>query len=387
MRTQYCREHIDKTAEECGLSEDAVIEVKKAADFCEAFPEISDLTTAALRPLIREKDTKVRDKAILSVKKSLESKKNPINGKFSEQRITEKEVRAMVFRAMDEVKEEEIERIERERAEREIAIVQEEPIVEEPTEASVVGIDTIVIQKPLIPTIPEPIVNGTSKFNQTNDNIEWARWSWNPVTGCKHDCKYCYARDIATRFFKEGFTPTFRPERLSAPKNTIVPNTEDIGLHNVFVCSMADLFGAWVPQEWIDAVLKSVRENPQWTFLFLTKNPSRLVGINFPKNSWVGTTVDIQKRVAPAEEAFKKIKAPVKFLSCEPLLEKLTFKDMSMFDWIIIGGRSGSSGMPEGQPEWGWVEILIEKARRSGLSIYFKPNLMVRPKEYPKVKQ
>ena len=25
-------------------------------------------------------------------------------------------------------------------------------------------------------------------FNQTNDNIEWAAWSWNPVTGCMHKC-------------------------------------------------------------------------------------------------------------------------------------------------------------------------------------------------------
>jgi hypothetical protein len=21
-------------------------------------------------------------------------------------------------------------------------------------------------------------------FNETNENIEWARWTWNPVTGC-----------------------------------------------------------------------------------------------------------------------------------------------------------------------------------------------------------
>ena len=35
-------------------------------------------------------------------------------------------------------------------------------------------------------------------FNRTNDNIEWAIWTWNPVTGCKGDCSYCYARDIAS---------------------------------------------------------------------------------------------------------------------------------------------------------------------------------------------
>ena len=30
--------------------------------------------------------------------------------------------------------------------------------------------------------------------------IEWCDSSWNPVTGCLHDCPYCYARGIATRF-------------------------------------------------------------------------------------------------------------------------------------------------------------------------------------------
>lgn len=40
----------------------------------------------------------------------------------------------------------------------------------------------------------EPVKPQT--FNQVNDNIGWAKWSWNPVTGCLHNCDYCYARDI-----------------------------------------------------------------------------------------------------------------------------------------------------------------------------------------------
>ena len=31
---------------------------------------------------------------------------------------------------------------------------------------------------------------------------------------------YCYARDIANRFYPEKFEPTFHPERLAAPQNT-----------------------------------------------------------------------------------------------------------------------------------------------------------------------
>jgi len=110
----------------------------------------------------------------------------------------------------------------------------------------------------------------------------------------------------------------------------------------------------------------------------------RLIGIDFPDNAWVGTTVDVQKRVEPAKQAFKQINAKVKFLSCEPFQEHLVFDDMSMFDWLIIGGRSRSSGMPAGQPEWKWVEDLLIQARMDNLSVYFKPNLKVRPNEYPK---
>ena len=30
--------------------------------------------------------------------------------------------------------------------------------------------------------------------------IDWCDSTWNPVTGCLHDCPYCYARRIAERF-------------------------------------------------------------------------------------------------------------------------------------------------------------------------------------------
>jgi protein gp37 len=222
-------------------------------------------------------------------------------------------------------------------------------------------------------------------LNRTNDNIEWAKWSWNPVVGCKHGCMYCYARDIAIRFYND-FEPRYLPERLLAPKISAVPADaiNDIGLKTIFVCSMADLFGEWVPQEWIDGILEVVRETPKWNFLFLTKNPKRLVDIDWPENAWVGTTVDVQARVKGAEEAFRSVKAKVKFLSCEPLQERVTFTDLSMFDWIIIGGRSRSTKLPEFQPKWEWVENLMTQARKDGLKIYFKPNLTARPKEYPR---
>jgi len=252
--------------------------------------------------------------------------------------------------------------------------------------------------KPVMVTAPEvkniwDVVQRTaekkSKFNLTNDNIEWARYTWNPVTGClgpdgKGVCSYCYARDISMRFY-HTFEPTFIPERLHAPQNTKVPQNaiEEPGYKNVFVCSMADLFGDWVDKTWIERVMLAVTEAPQWTFIFLTKNPKRLLDTTWPENAWVGTTVDVQARVEKACEVFRDLEAPVKFLSCEPLLEPLEFNDLSMFDWMIIGGQSEVSSSPAFQPDWMWVESLLIQARKFGLKVYFKPNLESRPKEFP----
>jgi len=224
-----------------------------------------------------------------------------------------------------------------------------------------------------------------SVFNQVNENIEWAKWSWNPVTGCKHGCPYCYARDIANRFYPEKFEPTFRPERLQAPANTTIPKTrqDEPGIHNVFVCSMADPFGDWVPEKWIRKVLHTVSKNPQWNYLFLTKNPKRYLEFEFPEHAWLGATADTQARMDKAIEAFSHIDHPIKFVSCEPLMEEVSLGDNPPINWLIIGGRSKNTRLPAKQPKWQWVEKLLFEARRANIPVYFKPNLTVAPKEYP----
>lgn len=230
-------------------------------------------------------------------------------------------------------------------------------------------------------------------FNeQKTDNIEWARWSWNPVTGCLHNCDYCYARDIAARFYEQGFTPTFLPERLAAPRNTKVPARAEteIGYRNCFVCSMADLWGKWVPSEIISLVMSEVIASPQWNFLFLTKFPARYPEFSFPANAWIGTSVDRQHAVHRAEKAFAEVKAGghqgVRWLSCEPMLEPLKFKSLEMFDWVVIGGSSRSTQTPEFQPPFEWIVDLYQQARAAGCKIYFKTNLLGdanRLREYP----
>jgi protein gp37 len=240
----------------------------------------------------------------------------------------------------------------------------------------------------LLPVVQDPAPGDQpyhGVFNRTNEMVDWAWWTWNPITGCLHDCDYCYARDIANRFYPEKFAPTFHPERLQDPHNTPVPPeaATDIRARCVFTVSMGDLFGKWVDQEVIEAVLAAVRAAPQWNFLFLTKFPQRLAEFTWPENAWVGTTVDAQYRVEIAEKAFRKVEASVKWLSCEPLRERLTFSSLAMFDWVVLGGQSASTQAPAFQPPWEWVAHLMRQVWEAGCLLYWKPNLETRPQDYP----
>jgi len=225
-----------------------------------------------------------------------------------------------------------------------------------------------------------------SIFNETNAMVDWAKWTWNPVTGCHHGCEYCYARDIALSekmksVYVTGFEPTFHPERLQAPKNTALKNIYGQKDKNVFVCSMADLFGKWVPLEWIKQVMDSMIANPQWTYLCLTKFPQRLKEINdlyggFPDHVWVGTSIDNQARVGLAERCFKEIDAKVKWLSCEPLIVPLRFEDLTGFDWVVIGGQSAQNGLPSFTPPLEWVGHVYDVAKRDGCKVFCKTENM-----------
>lgn len=227
------------------------------------------------------------------------------------------------------------------------------------------------------------------KMNRVNNNIGWAQYSWNPLTGClgpdgdgKH-CPYCYAKKMSERFHKR-FTPTFHPERLDAPGNTPVPKE---GNTRVFVCSMGELFGPWIPGSWIRKIFDVVHANPQWTFLFLTKCPERLSELQWPKNAWIGATVDRQERMQKTIDSFLTFRRMgIKnklFLSCEPLLEEIKIPMLGwlQIDWLIIGAMS--KGKLKVQPETEWIEYLFRQARAYGAAVWFKDNLIFRPQEIP----
>lgn len=175
--------------------------------------------------------------------------------------------------------------------------------------------------------------------------IEWCDYSWNPITGCLNDCFYCYAKKIAMRF--DGhFKPTFHEDRLEDPFKVVKSQ-------KIFVCSMADLFGDWVPKDWIDRVLRVIKANNNHIFQLLTKNPKRYLEFEFPDNVWLGITEDYinQARLNYLKEA----KAKYKFISFEPLLSDMSGLDLSGIDLVIIGAMTGAGAI---KPEKQWIDSI-----------------------------
>lgn len=200
--------------------------------------------------------------------------------------------------------------------------------------------------------------------------IEWTNYSWNPITGCKHGCWYCYARKLAQRFpknFPNGFEPTFYPERLKEPWCLLKPS-------KIFVCSIADLFASWTPAQWRDEVLSSIFECPiKHTFQLLTKNPERIPHVRFPPNVWTGTTVTGEGDESNMDY-IRKVQSKIRFVSFEPLLEKIEFEyyDLEDIDWIIIGKLTGSKRI---KLKNSWLIDIREEARFWNIPIFEKNNL------------
>jgi protein gp37 len=246
----------------------------------------------------------------------------------------------------------------------------------------------------------------TVRFNSTNDAIDWADWSWNPVTGCEHGCDFCYAREIAHAekmrpYYPFAFEPAFHAYRLEAPKNTPRPDAEDPRKGRVFVCSMADLFGRWVPQEWIDKVFAACLGSPEWEYLFLTKYPARYAKLPRLIKAWYGASVIQQSDVSRVEKTmagFKVSSDSIKWVSLEPMQEPIHFHDLSWCDLMVIGAQTATTQpdlgyVAEFAPEFDWVYDVVSQCRAAGVPYYLKANLglerpgMNLPKQTPRVKK
>ena len=62
-----------------------------------------------------------------------------------------------------------------------------------------------------------------------------------------------------------------------------------------------------MPEHWITQVHDAMLASPQWQYILLTKFPSRYLKVQLPPGVWVGTTVDEQKVLKEANDAFRRV--------------------------------------------------------------------------------
>jgi protein gp37 len=265
--------------------------------------------------------------------------------------------------------------------------------------------------------------------------IEWTQATWNPVTGCDRispGCQHCYALTLAKRlkamgqpkYQADGHPPTsgpgfgvaLHPQTLSEPLRWRRPR-------RIFVCSMADLFHARVPDDFIARVFATMAATPQHTYQVLTKRPGRMArllgsdafaqavfdhsaaahgatSLTWPlPNLWLGTSVEDQQRANQRIRSLLAVAAVTRFLSCEPLLGPIdlglaicqqtaptygrgltrttvhltgccqrALRDAELH-WIIAGGESGPSHRPV---DPAWVRSLRDQALAGKVAFFFK---------------
>lgn len=201
--------------------------------------------------------------------------------------------------------------------------------------------------------------------------------TWNPIKGCEHDCTYCYV----TKMY--GGSYDMKPRIALEELNT------DLGSGNfIFVGSTTDMFGDFIPSNWIQRVMAHCRSYPGNRYLFQTKNPERFIelGQDLPPSAVVGTTLETNRHVngiskAPSPE--KRYQSMVTFnkfpkmISIEPIMDMDFGK---LVEWIqeinpvfvSIGADSQGSGLKE--PSKDLIKNLVRSLRKC-TEVILKDNL------------
>jgi len=188
-----------------------------------------------------------------------------------------------------------------------------------------------------------------------NSHIEWTHHTFNPWWGCAKvsaACDNCYAETWAKRvgqqvWGKESPRRFFSDAHWEEPvlwnENARLAKTRQ----RVFCASMADVFER-------RAELKAPRQRlwdliastPWLDWLLLTKRPQNIASMiswsqeEWPRNVWLGTTVETQGFANKRLPHLLKHKAAVRFLSCEPLLGPIDLtrwfraEGLNPIDWV-----------------------------------------------------
>jgi protein gp37 len=182
-----------------------------------------------------------------------------------------------------------------------------------------------------------------------------------------------------------------------------------------------DIFAEHTDEQ-LDQMLAVMALTPQHTYQVLTKRPERMVaymdwcerrkdtmgkpisycrvdavealcisdaadGIPRPSfeimrwplpNVWLGVTVENQRAADERTDLLRQTPAAVRFLSCEPLLEKVRL-NLDGLDWVIVGGESGPTARP---CDIEWIRSIVRQCEDADVPCFVKqlgskPKLLV----------
>lgn len=218
-----------------------------------------------------------------------------------------------------------------------------------------------------------------------NSKIEWTDHTFNAWIGCTKvspACDGCYAENLGGRL-GVLWGPGQPRHRTSVaywaqPKKWNRRAAATGVRERVFTNSLADVFDNEVHEVWRENLFNLIHDTPHLDWLVLTKrigNVPRMLPPDWAHhcpNVWLGISVVTQAEVERDVPKLISTRATKRFLSCEPLLERIDlcgqfgmWWNQTMYrwegtgsrinvdmwgkkkiDWVIVGGESGHRARP-----------------------------------------
>lgn len=237
--------------------------------------------------------------------------------------------------------------------------------------------------------------------------IEWVDDVWNPVTGCLNDCRYCYTktncrnfsgdirRNMAANVKKDGelfilekpfpseaggiltypfgFLPTLHKYRMD------YPDRRKNGC-NILVGEAGELFGNWVPDQYIKEILDMCVEHPEHNYMFLTKNPNRYRELDskgiLPSgdNLWYGFSYTSNECAVWNDSNGKRHC----FACVDPLLGDIDLFEagrLPVVEWVILGAETGN-GRKVVTPKKAWIDKILRHCDKYSVPVFMKDSLI-----------